>query len=154
MTGMIRLFIDAVRSNTPMENREGFQRMLQRCWQGEIDLILTDSIYHFARNTVDVLKYTRELRDLGITVIFEKQGISTAMPESEFIIAVYDAFVRIEAASISPHICTGCPRGMKSRWSIRGWITTQFLKRGIVVYLWRPQRQFVKNLKRTGGVQK
>ncbi len=81
-------------------------------------------------------------------------GIDTSMPESEFVIAVYDALSQREAESISPRICTGCPRVMKVRWSVRGWIAMQFLKRGIVVYLWRSQRQFIKRLKRTGGVQR
>ena len=37
----------------------------------------------------DTLKYTRELRNLGIPVIFEEQNINSIHPESEFLMGKY-----------------------------------------------------------------
>ena len=57
------------------ENRAEFQKLLNRCRQGEIDLILTKSISRFARNTVTLLETVRELKTLGVDVYFEEQRI-------------------------------------------------------------------------------
>lgn len=54
------------------EKRPEFQRMMEDCGNGKIDLIITKSISRFARNTTIVLNYTRELKQLGIGVYFEK----------------------------------------------------------------------------------
>ena len=60
--------------------------MIRQCRQGKIDMILAKSVSRFARNTVDTLNFTRELRSLGIPVIFEEQNINSIYPESEFLI--------------------------------------------------------------------
>ena len=58
------------------ENRQQFQRMMEKARAGEIDLIITKSISRFARNTVTVLKFARELKELGVG-IFLKNRILT-----------------------------------------------------------------------------
>ena len=51
--------------------------MIWDCEAGKIDFILTKSISRFARNTQDSLKYTRELKEMGIGIYFEKEGLNT-----------------------------------------------------------------------------
>ena len=63
-------------SGTGTAKREAFQEMLAACEAGRIDLVLTKSIQRFARNTVDLLKTVRRLKELGIEVYFEKENIS------------------------------------------------------------------------------
>ena len=58
------------------ENRPQFQRMMEKARAGEIDLIITKSISRFARNTVTVLKFARELKEQGVG-IFLKNRILT-----------------------------------------------------------------------------
>lgn len=58
------------------EERPGFLEMMEKARQGEIDLIITKSISRFARNTVLLLKCVRELKELGVGVIFEEQKIN------------------------------------------------------------------------------
>ena len=58
------------------ENRLQFQRMMEKARAGEIDLIITKSISRFARNTVTVLKFARELKEQGVG-IFLKNRILT-----------------------------------------------------------------------------
>ena len=48
------------------ENRPQFQRVMEKARAGEIDLIITKSISRFARNTVTVLEFARELKELGV----------------------------------------------------------------------------------------
>lgn len=55
--------------------------MLVACRKNEIDLIITKSISRFARNTITVLKYVRELKELGIAVYFEEHHINTLTSE-------------------------------------------------------------------------
>ena len=52
------------------ENRPQFQRMMEKARAGEIDLIITKSISRFARNTVTVLEFARELKELGVGIFF------------------------------------------------------------------------------------
>ncbi len=62
------------------------------CNGDKIDLIITKSISRFSRNTVDCLQYIRQLKELGIGVIFEKENINTLTMTSEFMIALYGSF--------------------------------------------------------------
>ena len=61
-------------TRTEAKKRPEFLKMIRLCRQRKIDIILTKSLSRFARNTVDSLKYIRELRELGIAVISEKEG--------------------------------------------------------------------------------
>ena len=57
--------------NLPHGKRDEFNRMIADCRAGKIDMIITKSISRFARNTLDCLNYVRELKELGIGIIFE-----------------------------------------------------------------------------------
>lgn len=69
------VFVDNGLSGGSSENRREFQRMLDECEKGNIDIILTKSVSRFARNTVDTLSIVRHLKAIGIEVRFEKEGI-------------------------------------------------------------------------------
>lgn len=62
--------------------------MMQDARDGKFDIIYTKSVSRFARNTVQLLEAVRELRDLGIEVIFEKEQISTMQPTSELFLTI------------------------------------------------------------------
>lgn len=74
---MAGIYADEGITGTSTKKRENFNRMIRKCRQKKIDLILTKSISRFARNTVDSLKYIRALKELGIGIIFEKENINT-----------------------------------------------------------------------------
>ncbi len=61
-------------TGTQAKKRPESLKMIKLCRQRKIDLILTKSLSRFARNTVDSLNYIRELKVLGIAVIFEQSG--------------------------------------------------------------------------------
>ena len=77
------------------------------CRKGKIDMIITKSVSRFSRNTVDCLKYTRELRALGIPVIFEKEGLNTMNSTSEIYISMYGIFAQSESESLSGNVRMG-----------------------------------------------
>lgn len=83
------------------ENRPEFQRMIADCKAGKIDLIITKSISRFARNTTTVLKYTRELKELDVGVLFEENNINTLSSEGELMMTVLASFAQEESRSIS-----------------------------------------------------
>lgn len=58
------------------ENRQQFQRMMEKARAGEIDLIITKSISRFARNTVTVLKFARELKELGVGIFLKNRTLT------------------------------------------------------------------------------
>ena len=63
-----------VSSGTNTKKRNEFNRMIDECMAGNIDMVITKSISRFARNTLDCLQYIRQLKEKNIPVYFEKEG--------------------------------------------------------------------------------
>ena len=111
---MVDIYADEGITGTSTEKREDFQRMMTDCRRGLIDQILVKSISRFARNTKDCLEAVRELKELGVNVRFEREGIDTANVSSELITAIYAAFAQKESESISGNMRWSCQRRMES----------------------------------------
>ena len=62
------IFADDGITGTNTKKRTEFNRMIDACMAGEIDMIITKSISRFARNTLDCLKYIRQLKEKNIPV--------------------------------------------------------------------------------------
>ena len=110
---MAGIFADEGITGTSAQKRPEFQRMIRRCRQKKIDLVLVKSISRFARNTVDCLNYIRALRTLGIAVIFEKENINTLETDSEMLITMMGAFAQAESESMSANIVWGKRQAMR-----------------------------------------
>lgn len=91
-------------SGTGIEKRNDFKRLLQDCEEGKIDIILTKSVSRFARNTVDLLKVVRRLKELGIEVRFEKEGINSLTGDGELMLSILASFAQEEVISTSNNI--------------------------------------------------
>jgi DNA invertase Pin-like site-specific DNA recombinase len=91
-------------SGTGMKKRQEFQRMLEDTEAGTIDIILTKSIQRFARNTVDLLRTVRHLKELGIEVWFEKENIHTMSGDGELMMTILASFAQEESRSISENV--------------------------------------------------
>ncbi len=105
--------------------RPAFQKMLRKCRQKKIDLILVRSISRFSRSGADCLAIVRELRDLGIAVEFEMENINTLDPNSDWYISMIETIAKAERASISSQICNGrFPSLIKSRHTKGTWKKT------------------------------
>ena len=101
------IFADEGISGTQAKKRPEFLKMIRMCKKQKIDLVITKSISRFARNTVDCLEYVRQLKGLGIGVIFEKENINTLTMTSEFMIALHGSFAQAESESISKNVSWG-----------------------------------------------
>lgn len=94
-------------SATNTAKRDAFNRMIEDCRAGKIDMILTKSISRFSRNTVDCLKYTRELKTLNIAVFFEKENINTLDAKGEVLMTIMAALAQQESESLSANVRLG-----------------------------------------------
>nr|WP_239478960.1 recombinase family protein [Rothia sp. ZJ1223] len=86
------------------QNRAGFQELLAACRNGQIDLVLTKSISRFGRNTLDVLTTCRELKEIGVEVRFEKEGISTFSADGELMLTLLASFAQAESEQLSENV--------------------------------------------------
>lgn len=120
---LVKVFADEGISGTQAKKRPEFLKMIRMCKQQKIDLIITKSISRFARNTVDCLEYVRQLKDLGIGVIFEKENLNTLTMTSEFMIALYGSFAQAESESISKNVSWG-----KQKAYAEGKVSFQYAK--------------------------
>ena len=98
------LYADKGISGTQIKNRENFINMINDAKNGKIDLILTKSISRFGRNTVDIIKTVRELREVNVTVFFEKENIYSDDPKIDFFLTIMSSIAQEESRSISSNI--------------------------------------------------
>lgn len=95
------------------DNRTEFQRMIEDCEKGKIDIILTKSISRFARNTIDLLETVRYLKELGIEVRFESENINSLSDDGELMLTLLGSFAQEESRSISENVKWGIRKGFQ-----------------------------------------
>ena len=100
-------FADDGISGTNTKKREEFNRMIDECHAGNIDMIITKSISRFARNTLDCLKFIRELKDINIPVFFEKESINTMDAKGEVLLTIMASLAQQESQSLSQNVKLG-----------------------------------------------
>lgn len=101
------IFADDGITGTNTKKRDEFNRMIEECHAGNIDMIITKSISRFARNTLDCLKYIRELKDLNIPVFFEKESINTMDAKGEVLLTIMASLAQQESQSLSQNVKLG-----------------------------------------------
>ena len=83
------------------DDRDEFQRMINDCRTGKIDLILTKAISRFARNTMTMLEIVRELKNLNVDVFFEEQNLHSISSDGEMVLTLLASVAQEEARSVS-----------------------------------------------------
>lgn len=97
------IFSDAGISGGKSE-RPGFQEMLKKAKDKELDLIVTKSISRFARNTLTLLQTVRELKEAGVGILFEEQNIYTLSSEGELMLTVLGAMAEEERKAVCANV--------------------------------------------------
>ncbi len=110
---LVDIFADKGISGTSTKKRDEFNRMIRMCKRGGIDMIITKSISRFARNTLDCLQAVRMLKELGIDVFFEEQGIHSNQAGAEFYITIYGSIAQSESENISANVKWGKAQSAK-----------------------------------------
>ena len=82
---LVGIYADEGISGTSLLHREAFNRMIEDCKAGKIDMIITKSVSRFARNIVDCISIVRQLSSLKnpVGVRFETEGIFTLNDNTE-----------------------------------------------------------------------
>ena len=101
------IYADEGISGTDTKKREEFNRMIDDCIAGKVDMVVTKSISRFARNTLDCLKYIRQLKELNIAVFFEKENINTLDAKGEVLLTIMASLAQQESQSLSQNVRLG-----------------------------------------------
>lgn len=95
------------------EIRPEFQRLLEDCRNGKIDMIITKSISRLARNTVTMLETVRELKGINVEVYFEKENIHSNSGDGELMLTILASFAQEESRSVSENCKWRIRKGFK-----------------------------------------
>lgn len=98
---LVGIYYDRGKSGMTKEKRPGFQRLLRHCEEQKIDLILTKSVSRFSRNSKDLLEIVDHLKELGISVYFERENINTSDLKNKFFLTAIAAIAQEESRTIS-----------------------------------------------------
>ncbi len=109
----VKMYSDEGISGTSTKHRKGFLEMIDDAMAGKIDLILIKSLSRFARNTVDCLSYIRKLAEVGVSVYFEKENITTNRENVDLILTIQAAIAEAESRSISENVKWGVHKRME-----------------------------------------
>lgn len=112
------IYYDEGITGTKKNKRPELLHLLKDCEAHQVDLVITKSISRLARNAADCLDIVRQLKDLGIPVIFERENLNTANMDDEFILTVLSSMAESESNSISAN----------NRWSIQSRMANGYFK--------------------------
>ena len=101
------VYVDQGITGTQAQKRPEFLRMMEDARKGKFDLIITREVSRFARNTVDALSYTRELKAMGVNVFFINNGINTATNDGELRLTIMSSMAQDESRKISERVKAG-----------------------------------------------
>lgn len=101
------IYADDGISGTNTKKRDEFNRMIEDCMNGAIEMIITKSISRFARNTLDCLQYIRKLKEKNIAVFFEKENINTMDAKGELMLTIMASLAQQESLSLSQNVKMG-----------------------------------------------
>jgi len=103
---LVRIYADEGISGTKIKNRAEFQRLLRDANHGLFEMVVVKDISRFARNTVDLLNSTRQLKALNIETMFLTANM-TVLGNSEFVLTIFGALAQEESANTSKRVKFG-----------------------------------------------
>lgn len=101
------IYADEAISGSNTKKRTDFNRLIEDCMAGKIDYVITKSVSRFARNTLDTLNYTRQLKEKNIPVFFEKENIISTDSKGELMLAIMASIAQEESRSTSQNVKMG-----------------------------------------------
>lgn len=105
-------YIDEGITGTSDVKRDDFMRMISDAKEGKFDLIITKEISRFSRNTLDSIRYTRELLGYGVAVLFVNDNINTILPDSELRLTIMASMAQDEIRRLSERVKFGMNRAI------------------------------------------
>lgn len=106
-------YVDEGISGTSVNKREDFLRMIDDSKKGIFDLVLTKEISRFSRSTLDSIKYTQELLENNVGVLFKSDNINTIIPDSELRLTIMASIAQEEVRKLSERVKFGMKRSIE-----------------------------------------
>lgn len=106
-------YVDDGITGTSDIKRNNFMKMIEDARNDQFDLIITKEISRFSRNTLDSIKYTRELLSYGVVVLFVNDNINTVMPDSELRLTIMASMAQDEIRRLSERVKFGMNRAIE-----------------------------------------
>ena len=100
-------YIDEGISGTSTKKRDSFNRMIRDAKAGRFDFIITKEISRFSRSTLDSIRYTQELLEHNVGVLFQNDNINTLDSDSEFRLVVMAGVAQDEVRKLSERLKFG-----------------------------------------------
>jgi len=100
-------YIDEGITGTQAKKRPAFLKMIEDARAGKFDLIVTREVCRFARNTVDTLVTTRELKNIGVEVYFVEDNIWTLDGDGELRLTIMATLAQEESRKVSERVRAG-----------------------------------------------
>ena len=110
---LYKVYADEGISGTSTEKRQEFNRMIHDAHMGKFKLIITKEVSRFSRNILDTISFTRELRSLGVGVVFMNNGINTLKSDGEVYLSMMAIFAQEESRATSNRVKWGQARQME-----------------------------------------
>ena len=107
-------YIDEGISGTSTQKRDSFLRMIKDAREGRFDFIITKEISRFSRSTLDSIKYTQELLEHDVGVLFQNDNINTLDSDSEFRLVVMAGVAQDEVRKLSERLKFGFRQAIKN----------------------------------------
>ena len=107
------IYADEGITGTSTKKRVQFNRMINDAHSGRFQMILTKEVSRFSRNILDTIFYTRELKALGIGVIFMTDGFSSLDADAELRLSIMGSIAQEESRKTSARVKWGQTRQME-----------------------------------------
>ena len=107
-------YIDEGISGTSAKNRDSFKRMIADAKTGCFDFVITKEISRFSRSTLDSIKYTQELLEYDVGVLFQNDSINTLDPDSELRLVIMAGVAQDEVRKLSDRLKFGFRQAIKN----------------------------------------
>lgn len=107
-------YVDEGISGVSTAKRERFNEMIEDGKQGLFDLVITKEVSRFARNTLDSIRFTRELLSSGVAVFFQNDNINTIDEDSELRLTIMSSMAQDESRKISNRVRFGHHQAIKN----------------------------------------
>lgn len=110
---LYEVYADEGITGTSTKKRTHFNRMIHDAHMGKFKLIITKEVSRFSRNILDTISFTRELKSLGVGVLFMNDGISTLEPDAELRLSIMGSIAQEESRKTSTRVKWGQTRQME-----------------------------------------
>ena len=110
---LYQIYADEGITGTSTKKRAAFNQMIADARMGKFERILTKEVSRFSRNILDTIAYTRELKALGVGVLFLNDGINTLEPDAELRLSIMGSIAQEESRKTSSRVKWGQTRRME-----------------------------------------